>query len=417
MTDALLGAFSVFFTQSPSFLSYQRSMEKRLGRSNANTLFSLKTIPTDNQIRNILDSVDPSLLTSVFHKAFKKLKKTKLLQEFKTRLGVGHNGYLIALDGIEYYSSYKIHCKNCSTRIKQGKTRYCHSALTPVFVKPGKDEVVSLPPEFILPQDGTEKQDCENTAAKRWLEKQGSNYSSLGVTILGDDLYSKQPVIESIIAQEFHFILVCKPQSHKWTSDWVSALEKRKARYLKKEDVLHVHTTREWNGKHYILSTYEYALNIPIKDDKKAPKVNWVQLTQVNEDGKQLYKNSFITDHPVTKDNVHLIVEAGRTRWKIENENNNTLTTKGYYFKHNYGHGQKCLSTFLTTLILIAYLFHTLLDMGCKLYKQLREEIVVRKVFFNHIKTLTAFFNWESWDHLFDFMWKKLNDLPVTVPE
>ncbi len=29
--------------------------------------------------------------------------------------------------------------------------------------------------------------------------------------------------------------------------------------------------------------------------------------------------------------------------WKVENENNNTLKTKGYHLEHNFGHGQKHL--------------------------------------------------------------------------
>jgi hypothetical protein len=416
MTDATLGAFSVFFTQSPSFLSYQRNMEKRLGQSNANTLFSLSTILTDNQIRNILDSLDPSLLTPVFNSAFKRLEKSKLLQEFETNLGDESNSYLIALDGIEYFSSPTVHCANCLTRVGKDQTRYCHSAITPVLVNPDKTSVIPLPPEFIIPQDGDKKQDCENKASKRWLEKYGGNYSSLGVTILGDDLYSRQPVIESILSQGFHFILVCKAQTHKWTESHIKALEKKSASYLKPEDILYTYTTRKWNGKSYVISTYEYAQDVPIKDGGLI--ANWVKLTQIREeDGKQLYQNSFITDLPVTRKNIHLIIKARRTRWKIENENNNTLTTKGYHFKHNYGHGKNHLSTFLTTLILIAYLFHTLLDLGWELYGKVRDKVVVRAVFFDHIKTLTTFFSWESWDQLFDFMWKKLNDLPATVPE
>lgn len=414
MTNAMLGAFSVFFTQSPSFLAYQRDMEKRTGRSNANTLFNLSEIPTDAQIRNILDEVPPDSLTPVFKYAMRKLEKTGLLEEFKTDLGVW-KGYLVALDGIEYFSSKKVSCKKCLTRTTKGKIRYCHCALTPVVVKPNKPDVIPLPPEFIKKQDGKEKQDCENNAAKRVLKRK-NNCIPDDSTILGDDLYSRQPVIEEIVDKGYHYILVCKPQSHKWLVDWINALETKPAKYLKRDDVLHTHTTTKWNGKHHIVSTYRYAINVPIKEN--GLKANWVEITQVRQkDGKQIYKNSFITDHDITKENVEIVVKAGRTRWKVENENNNTLTTKGYHFKHNYGHGEKHLSTTITTLIIIAFLFHTILDMGCKLYKEIRDIIVVRSVFFDHIKTLTTYFTWESWDQLFDFMWKKLNDLPAMAPE
>jgi hypothetical protein len=44
-------------------------------------------------------------------------------------------------------------------------------------------------PKFVVPQDGYDKQDCENAAAKRWLLQHGTRYSLLKVTVLGDDLY------------------------------------------------------------------------------------------------------------------------------------------------------------------------------------------------------------------------------------
>ena len=39
MEDVGLGAFSVFFTQCPSFLAHQKAMEVAKGKSNAETLF------------------------------------------------------------------------------------------------------------------------------------------------------------------------------------------------------------------------------------------------------------------------------------------------------------------------------------------------------------------------------------------
>ena len=57
MEEAALSAFSVFFTQSPSFLAYQRTMEQTKGRSNAQSLFGVHKIPSDNHIRDLLSRV------------------------------------------------------------------------------------------------------------------------------------------------------------------------------------------------------------------------------------------------------------------------------------------------------------------------------------------------------------------------
>ena len=65
LQDAALSAFAVFFTQSPSFLDYQVRMQKDKGRNNASALFGVHQIPSDPQIRNLLDPVNPiSLYTS-----------------------------------------------------------------------------------------------------------------------------------------------------------------------------------------------------------------------------------------------------------------------------------------------------------------------------------------------------------------
>jgi hypothetical protein len=59
MKDAVLSAFSVFFTQSPSFLGFQRDMERKKGKNNVSSLFGVFKIPTDAEIRNLMDPVDP----------------------------------------------------------------------------------------------------------------------------------------------------------------------------------------------------------------------------------------------------------------------------------------------------------------------------------------------------------------------
>ena len=57
--NAALGAFGIFFMQSPSFLEYQRQLHHRQGQDNAQTLFSVEPIPCDNQIRTLLDPIAP----------------------------------------------------------------------------------------------------------------------------------------------------------------------------------------------------------------------------------------------------------------------------------------------------------------------------------------------------------------------
>ena len=45
MEDFGVSAFSVFFTQSPSFLAAQKTMQEAKGRSNAQSLLQIEQIP------------------------------------------------------------------------------------------------------------------------------------------------------------------------------------------------------------------------------------------------------------------------------------------------------------------------------------------------------------------------------------
>ena len=84
-------------------------------------------------------------------------------------------------------------CDKCTVKThKNGSQSYSHSVITPVIVSPSNNNVISLEPEFLVPQDGHKKPDCENAAAKRWISKYGKRYKEIGATILGDDLYSRQ---------------------------------------------------------------------------------------------------------------------------------------------------------------------------------------------------------------------------------
>jgi len=388
----------VFFTQSPSFLSYQRTIEQTKGRSNAESLFGVHKIPTDNHIRDLLDPVEPKEMFPVFETILETIEQKGKLQRFR---GFASN-LLIAMDGTEYFNSKQIHCPQCSTRkLKSGEIHYFHGVITPVIVSPHQSQVIPLVPEFIVPQDGNDKQDCENTAAKRWLLEQGKRYSSLQATVLGDDLYCRQPLCQMLLEQGFNFILVCRPESHTTLYEHLEGI------------TLPTIVVNKWTGKVQETYTYQYLNGLPLKDGEEALLVNWCELTITRADGKVVYKNSFATNHNITDQTVADIVRAGRTRWKVENENNNTLKTKGYNFEHNFGHGKQYLASFLATLNILSLLFHTLLELVDDKYQLLRAHLPTRKTFFDDLRALTRYLVFDSWEHLLIFM---IQGLELALP-
>ncbi len=398
MEDAALSALGVFFTQSPSFLSYQRTMTDTKGRSNAQSLFGVHQIPCDNQIRTLLDGVEPQYVFPVFKEILFLLDEAGCLSEMRAF----DDTLLVAMDGVEYFSSHTIACPYCSTqRAKDGTVRYFHATVTPVIVSPGRSTVLPLAPEFIVPQDGQDKQDCEIAAAKRWLTTHAQTYRAQRITILGDDLYCHEPFCEALLRESFHFILVCRPDSHQTLYQHLDGI------------ALPTVVCKRWTGKTEEIYTYRYLNQVPLRDDDEALLVNWCEITVTRADGKQLYKNAFATNHLISDQTVRAIVQSGRTRWKVENEHNNTLKTKGYNLEHNFGHGKQHLSTLLATFNLLSLLFHTLLELLDDKYRLLRQHLPTRKTFFDDLRALTRYLVFESWDHLLTFM---IEGLELQVP-
>jgi hypothetical protein len=406
LKDAALGGFAVFYTQNPSFLSYQKSMQEAKGQNNAASLFGIQEILSDNHIRNLMDEVTPHDVYPMFSYILNGLNDSGYLDRFRSY----NNNLLVALDGTGYFSSQSIHCSNCSQTHHKNKDgnitiTYSHSAVTPVVVKPGIKKVISLEPEYMTPQDGHDKQDCENAAAKRWLRANGPRLNPLGVTITGDDLYCKQPLCELILDEGLDFILVCKEESHQTLYEYVDYL---------KEDIGRVEV-RRWKGQRLLVDTYRFLNGVPLRDGEDGLEVNWCELVTTDESsGKVIYKNAFATDFEITEKNVIEIVADGRARWKIENENNNVLKTKGYHLEHNFGHGKKHLSTLLMTFNLLAFLFHTVLELMDEKYQLIRGTLPTRKTFFQDIRALTRYIYFDSWDELMLFM---IRGLELDVPK
>lgn len=98
------------------------------------------------------------------------------------------------------------------------------------------------------------------------------------------------------------------------------------------------------------------------------------KIRERDRQGKLRYHNSWVTDLEVTGQNVAVIVRIGRSRWKIENEQFNVQKNHGYELEHNYGHGKKTLAMVFYTLNLLAYLMHTILELGDRLYQRCRAE-------------------------------------------
>jgi hypothetical protein len=385
MADIGLSAFSVFFMQSPSFLAHQRTLAENCGRSNAETLFGMTTMPCDNHIRQMLDGAATDHFDSVFANIVKDLDESGGLTRFRRLDG----RILIALDGSEHFCSRKLNCPHCSTRKRSdGEIEYFHSFVSATLVAPGHTTVLPLPPEFVRPQDGAKKQDCETTAARRWLSRVGRAYAWLRPIYLGDDIYARQPMCADVLAEGASFIFTCKPSSHKTLSEYLEGVK------------LDSFSETDGIGSARRIYRYRWMADVPLRDGKDALTVNWLEIEISKPSGKVTYRNSFVTDLAVSRKNVAAIAACGRARWKIENETFNVLKNNGYNLEHNFGHGKNTLSSLLVALNLLAFAMHNACDLTEERWQKAREKLGARNRLFIHIWSITAYHIFPSWGAL-----------------
>jgi hypothetical protein len=409
MADIGLSPLAVFFTQCPSFLSFQQNMQAAHGRNNARSLFQVGRIPSDNHIRQTLDPVEPVHLFRLFDDLHQAFEQEGVLEAMRAV----NQTRLIALDATWYFSSHSknIHCPHCSSiRHAEGSTTHFHSAITPVIVSPAHSQVLSLRPEFIVPQDGQVKQDCEINAAKRWLAAHAQRYSTGNDTLLGDDLYAHQPFCRQVLLHGFHFLFTCQPASHTHLSSWIQGLAVGGQLHTLKLRV-------KGQANRWEHHQYRWANSVPLTDSDDALKVNWCDVRITDAEGAVLYHNGFITDWTISEGDVVGLVAAGRARWKIENENNNVLKNRGYHLEHNFGHGKKYLASLLVTMNLLAFGLHTLLELTDESYRLIRAAVGARRKFFQHLEALTTYLYFETWERLMDFMMRGLEIGPYAVPK
>jgi len=394
LDDIVLGAFAVFFLQCPSFLARQKALKNRLGRSNAETVFQITQTPCDEHIRQMLDPIAPHHFYPEFHALLGAVEARGHLAAY-TVLGGQH--LLISLDGTQYFSSYALECDHCLHRKRRnGQVQHYHTAILPVIVAPDNPHVLPVPPEYIVPQDGQVKQDCERAASKRWVTQHAAQYAAWNAVLMGDDLYANQPLCQHILDQHLHFLFVCKPESH---PTLYAALHTQRA-----ADITTC-TVRKWNGRHSELWTYRFCNALPLRAGDDALLVNWCELHITHLDtGATLYHHTWVTDLLITEHNLAEMVRCGRAHWKVENENNNVLKTKGYHLEHNFGHGHQYLAMTLLTLNLLAFLLHTVTHLTNKIYRRIRAALGRRAAFFNDLRALLRYLIFSSWAELLYFM-------------
>ena len=308
--DSYMCGFAMFYLQDPSLLEFQRRFQQRIQANNLSTVFGIDQIPSDSQLREIIDNHDAQPLAVVFREYFRRLQRGKQLKQFQFL----EEGYLLTMDGTEYFRSQSINCPRClhSHSATNGQSYY-HQILQTTLVHPEKRQVFPLAPEFINNTDGESKQDCEISAAKRLIPRIRAEHRQLPMVLIADSLHAKTPIVTLLREHRMSYLLTAKPADHKSLFEDIDGLRSGK--------LLDHYQWTDKNGARYC---YEWVNEVPLTGAKDSTYVNFIEF-RIIKNGKQTYHSSWITDIEVTEKNVRRLVRTARARWKIENEGFNTL--------------------------------------------------------------------------------------------
>lgn len=384
MVDSLMSCLAVFHLKFSSLLQYDEHRRTDLVLlRNLETLYHIENPPSDTTMREKLDGLNPSDVRGVFKKIFSCAQRGKVLEKYE----FWNKHYLLSIDGTSQFFSHKVHCENCCVKHhSNGDVSYYHNALAGVIVHPHMKYVLPVAPEPITKQDGATKNDCEQNAAKRLLQDFRREHPHLKVVVNEDSLYSTGPHIQLLKELNMPFIIGAKPGNLGFLFDWVGSLD------------LEEYSHGDAQGKQHV---YKFANHVPLNDTHFETKVNFLEYWETDKKCN-VQHFSWITDIPLTKDTVELIMRGGRARWKIENETFSTLKNQGYNFKHNYGHGQNNLCSVMGMLMMLAFFVDQVSELCDTSFQKARKTAKRYLSLWNEMMFRIKYFIFLSWDDLLE---------------
>lgn len=320
-----LMVFLLRYRSLRSFCLENRGNDYSLG--NFQKWITIKEIPSDDQIRYCLQTVLTRSLNNLLQKFHQTIERKKILKN--ERLFDRYD--LVTMDGTGQISSNKIACEKCLIKVnQQGEMLHHHGQLLASITNIHGDYAFPLQFEPIEKDDVDtrfSKNDCELNAAKRLIPKMKSLFPKRSFCFLGDNLFAAESFVEIIVSAGWHFILTAKPEKNKELFEMYKYLHERATSF---EEI-------DTNG---VTRKYKWSNNLPLKYYKggNGRHVNFLEYQESGPTNEVLYKNSWITDFVITKDNVKKIALAGRARFAIENRNFNEQKHLGFQTEHNFGH-------------------------------------------------------------------------------
>ena len=294
-------------------------------KKNYKKLFKLK-FPHMDTVNDVFEKLNEQIIEKIKCYIIKIILTRRVLHKYKLS-----NKYIaIAIDGTGIFVYFdKEPYKGCPYKVsKTGKKTYYQSVVEAKIVTQNGFSI-SICNEWIINEDGKTKQDCEYNATLRLMEKLKKQYPRLPICLLMDGLFAKVPIKEKIIENSWQFIIVWKEKTLYKLQDVVSQHRKENKLHKKQKEIYHNKSSKtimNYEYDKYELNNKDVLLYYISMDKQKR------YITQAEKNTKVYFM--FMSSIQPDNKNIEELINAGRMRWKIENEGFNVQKRKGYNLHH-----------------------------------------------------------------------------------
>lgn len=326
MAEIILASVFMFLFKEGS--RNQMNEDREVGQFEANykTLFGLK-LPHLDTVSDVMNKLEEEHLESCRRHLIKYLLDKRTLHRFRL-LG---KYFTIAIDGSGVYTFDKQPYAGCPSKTsKSGKKTYYQNVLEAKIVC-SNGFSLSISTEWLKNEDGYLKQDCEQKALKRLLDNLKRDFPKLPLCILLDGLFASGPVMEQIKSKAWEYIIVWKDGKLKKVQEQLVELRlEKQVECIEKEEIHNPISKTD--------HIYEYSNAALTHQGHEFYYIKHELHTHQVGDATTKERKRFITICSITPDkaNIKELTQAGRMRWKIENEGFNTQKNHGFKLHHKY---------------------------------------------------------------------------------
>jgi len=341
-------------------------LETAASAASIKVLFGVETIPHGDTLNDAFKQCDPE----EFQQAVCRLPQILIRKKVLYHSRVLDKFFVVAVDGTGMVTYSTRHCPHCLTQTQNGWTIYYHKVLEAKLVTP-EGFAFSLMSEFIEnPGENPDKQDCELKAFYRLAPRMKAAFPRLPILLTLDGLYACGPVFQICDEYGWKFTIVLTDKDLPTVNqefNSLSALQPDNRLSLCRGKQREISQSFRWVDEILYTDTQNREHTVHV--------IECIE-TKPAKHGRTVTSTwKWVTNLKVSKANVIVLAnDAGRIRWKIENQGFNAQKTGGYRLEHAYSTDPNAAKIFYF-LLQIAHTIAQLLYNGSILGKSGRKAL------------------------------------------